>query len=199
MKNSIKNKPSTILFAMRHGPTTWNLEKRIQGNVETDIVKDAIKPYFQRIKAAKISQPDVIIVSGLKRTTQTAKELIKYNNWTDIAIFIDKDFNERKWGIFEGLSIEAAQDRFFSDPAIKKDFPNAKDWDDGTFKVANGESMNEVAQRVKPALLRALKKYRGKTILLVLHAGVLVSLGLDFQKISRMDFTYEGKMTVKTV
>lgn len=182
---------------MRHSPTTWNLNKRIQGNVETDIVEEAIEPYFEKINAEKIPRPDAIIVSALKRTTQTANALIQYRKWPMIPIHQDVRFNERQWGIFEGVPIAEAWERFQNDPQIRSAFPDAKDWDEKDFKVEGGESIEEVAERVKPALIDVSKKYEGMKILFVLHAGVLVSLGLDYHKIHFGMLTANGNL-IKT-
>lgn len=188
---------TTTLWTMRHGPTTWNVEKRIQGNVETDIRLDKINEYFEKIGASKLPQPDVIIVTGLSRTEQTAKALIKYRNWIDIPIQKDSRLNERKWGIFEGMLIEEARIRFVSDPEIRKEFPDVTNWDEPHFKVSGGESIADVGQRVKPAFLNIAKQFKGKTILTILHAGVLVSLGLEFTKITKCFLTQAGEIKVK--
>lgn len=184
----------TRVWLVRHGPTTWNIERRIQGNVETDIRQDRIEEYFDRIGALSLPQPDVIIVSGLKRTEQTAKALIKYNSWTEITIEKNPQLNERKWGIFEGMPIDEARERFENDPKIRKDFPNAKDWDEPDFKVDGGESIAEVANRVQPVFSEVVKKYSGKKILFVLHAGVLVSLGLEFDQITECILLHNGDL-----
>jgi broad specificity phosphatase PhoE len=188
MRKSTKNtqdKTTPHVWAMRHGPTTWNVEKRIQGNVETDIRPDKIEEYLTSINAASIPQPDIIFISELKRTEQTAKALQQYNHWQDIPLYKDKRLNERKWGIFEGMLIAEAREKFENDPSIRKQFPNVKDWDEPDFKVEGGESIAEVGARAIPAVREVFATYKDKKILFILHAGVLVSLGLDFTKISR--------------
>lgn len=188
---------TTTLWTMRHGPTIWNVEKRIQGNVETDIRPDKIESYFEQIAAKTLPRPDIIIVTGLSRTEQTAKALIKYRNWANIPIHKDPRLNERKWGIFEGVLIEEARKRFETDPDIREDFPDVTDWDEPDFKVSGGESIAEVGQRVKPAFTDIAKQFEGKNILTILHAGVLVSLGLEFTKITECFLTQEGELKVK--
>lgn len=188
---------TTTLWTMRHGPTTWNVEKRIQGNVETEIRLDKIEAYFEQIAATNLPQPDIIIVTGLSRTEQTAKALMKYRDWIDIPIHKDPRLNERKWGIFEGVLIDEARKRFETDPEIRKEFPDVTDWDEPDFKVSGGESIAEVGQRIKPAFADIAKQFNGKNILTILHAGVLVALGLEFTKITECFLTQIGEVKVK--
>ncbi|MBA3723714.1 MAG: histidine phosphatase family protein [Candidatus Levybacteria bacterium] len=184
---------TTTVYAMRHGPTTWNLQKRIQGNVETDIVIDEIDSYFDRIHAEALPEPDLVVISDLKRTEQTAKALYRYRNWRNLVLQKRKKLNERRWGILEGAKIEDAKQQLFDNAAIRLEYPAiqtvedvGKVWDSDNFVVDGGESIRDVRQRVKVVVNEIVKEYNGKTILFIVHAGVLVSLGLDYQKISRI-------------
>jgi broad specificity phosphatase PhoE len=55
------------------------------------------------------------------------------------------------------------------------------------FKVDGSESMDEVAARVSPALLSLRDEFPGEILLLISHAGVMISQGLDHRVINQVD------------
>jgi broad specificity phosphatase PhoE len=57
-------------------------------------------------------------------------------------------------------------------------------------KSKGSESMDEVAARVTPALLSLRDEYPGKRILVVVHAGVMISQGLDHRVINEVSVGY---------
>ena len=197
----------TTIWVMRHGPTTWNKEGRIQGNVETDILEGQIIPYFQKLGVEVIPQPEIILLSALKRARQTAEALISFRQWSEIPLVTDARLNERRWGIFEGMLTSTAREKIFREQAFHKGFPvpnNLEDatklWDTKGYKVKGGEAIDEVALRVKPALAEIVKKYAGKKILFISHAGVLISLGLNPHVITRFTITVnDGEIVLRDI
>lgn len=181
----------TTLYILRHGPTSWNVEGRIQGNVDIDILPDRIDGYLQKVGAESLPCPDAFVVSGLKRTEQTARAILAYRQWNEgIPVYKDERLNERRWGIFEGVSDREARQRARLDPELRKEFPKIQTEEDVDtawetyFKAPGGESIPEVAARVLPVLQEITDRFTGKKIIVVLHAGVLISLGLDLNGIS---------------
>ncbi len=190
----------TTIWAMRHGPTTWNVEKRIQGNVDTDIIPEKLNAYFQQLGVEILPQPDVIVLSEMKRATQTANALQAYRHWPEIPLHKDVRLNERGWGILEGIPTSEARQRMLQEPDLRIGFPIPKNlqdvaklWDTDGYKVKGGESIDEVAQRVKTAFSEIEKRYIGKKILFISHAGVLISLGLDHHMITQFTITENNK------
>lgn len=202
-------KPRTRVFVMRHGPTTFNKEKRVQGNVDTDIVSAHSVAFFERIGAKNIPKPDVIVISGLKRARQTADALQQYLGWSDIEIIVNEGFNEKKWGVMEGLTHAEARNLLLQDEELVQKYPYLETeetlktvWDDQTFKPpGGGESLEEVAVRVKEALKELYNLYPNKNVLLVTHAGVLQTQGLDFGKVSQVNISRNesGNLAVEKI
>lgn len=174
---------ATHVQMVRHARTQWNLDARIQGNVDLDIVQDPehIAAYFDTTDAHEIAKPDVIVVSGLKRTEQTARALMAYNGWEgDIPIVTHTAFNERKWGILEGLTRDEA----------RKLYPDIDECiDKRTFKAEGGESLDEVEERIQTGLVDIRRIYPGKNVLVVSHAGVMLSLGENPNQVANMTVT----------
>lgn len=185
-----KDKETQVWF-MRHAPTSWAREKRIQGNVDTDISLEEVTDYFKNIGVDSLSRPDVIVVSGLQRTLQTANALKSYKNWEELEVIKNPAFNERKWGVLEGKTHEEARALLLQTEGIVQSFPYVKDaqefekvWNDPNFRAPGGETLDEVGDRVKLGLLELQDKFPGKNILLIVHIGVFQTQRLDSQRIS---------------
>ena len=88
-----------IIF-VRHGQTSWNVEKRLQGQTNesklTEYGKKQAKELRRRLD--KIDY-DVIISSPLERTMETAKIINKHKQK---EIIISNEIIERSYGSIEG-------------------------------------------------------------------------------------------------
>ena len=83
----------------RHGQTTWNAERRFQG--QSDIPLDATGQ-AQAERAARLLaglRPDMIVSSDLSRAASTAAPLAQL---TGLDVILDKDLRERHGGQWEG-------------------------------------------------------------------------------------------------
>src|SRR5687767_10322687 len=84
------------IYLLRHGETEWNVEGRIQGQLDVPLsgvgIKQALgwRPYFDRINLAGIYS------SILSRATETAFLA------TGRLPCLIPDFNERCWGELQG-------------------------------------------------------------------------------------------------
>jgi 2,3-bisphosphoglycerate-dependent phosphoglycerate mutase len=196
-------KGETKVYFLRHAPTSWNKEGRIQGNVQTDVTPELVLEHLKKSGADQLLKPDLIVVSELGRTEQTANILKEYKGWGELEIVKNAAFNERKWGIMEGKTHEEARLLLLQNSELVQKFPYINDpkefeqiWNDLNFKAEGGESLGEVGERVKMGLKELQEKYPGKNILLVTHAGVLQTQGLDFQKISPLTVKRNGEEVV---
>ncbi len=196
-------KPKTHMWIMRHAPTVWNKEpKRIQGTADTDIEQEEISAFFERIHAKEIPKPDLIVVSGLQRTIQTGTALKEYRQWEDVDIVSVPAFNERKWGILEGLTHKEARERLREDRDIIEKYPDLANpdvstqdamqpiWDDPTFKApGGGESLKEKKREVDTAFRDLLKQYGNKKMLLVTHMGVLQTQQIEDKGVTNVSLS----------
>ena len=114
---------------------------------------------------------DEIYASNSFRAIGTAKYIAEYNN---LKIKLDPRINERDFGI-EKLS------------ELPDDFTKLS-FDDKTFKVNNGESLNDVDKRLKSFVTDILNK-NNKSIVIVLHGIILLSYLKDVCEI----FEFDGK------
>jgi probable phosphoglycerate mutase len=121
----------------RHGQTTWNAERRFQG--QSDIPLDATGQ-AQAQRAARLLaglRPDMIVSSDLSRAAKTAATLARL---TGLDVILDKDLRERHGGQWEGLT----------DTEIRARYPA----EHATWNPPDGEPTLVVADRVAGALRR---------------------------------------------
>lgn len=161
----------TRLYIIRHGTTDFNKQNRYLGRTDLSLTNSGreqafnIKNYIEKLGV------DIVISSPLKRATETA-EIIKPTN---IRIIVDFAFIERSVGIYEGLTKEEARkkhpDLFAKN--ITRIFNKAP---------TGGETILEVQRRVFIGLDKIKKIYRGKNILIVMHAFVAKVVDKYFNK-----------------
>jgi probable phosphoglycerate mutase len=144
----------------RHGQTTWNAERRFQG--QSDIPLDAVG-LAQAERAARLLaglHPDLIVSSDLSRAASTAAPLARL---TGLDVILDKDLRERHGGCWEGLT----------DTEIRTRYPA----EHASWNPPDGEPTLAVADRVSAALRRIATAVSEATGTRSSGLGVVVSHG----------------------
>lgn len=153
---------------MRHGKTTWNAEKRIQGRGNSPLTQEGVTTCraWAAFLAARVPYWHRLVVSPLQRAIDTAHIL---NAELALPIDIETGFREQNWGQWEGLTVED----------IKENFPGELErrvqggWD---FRPPGGESRLEVLQRVLETTQLQASQWPGQNLLVVSHLGVIKGL-----------------------
>ncbi|MES2586256.1 MAG: histidine phosphatase family protein [Pseudomonadota bacterium] len=156
---------TTELCLIRHGETSWNAERRLQGH--TDIPLNArgmlqARQMAQALKDIKLTF-DVLYTSDLKRAADTANAVVELFG---VDAQIDSELRERNFGALQGLSISEA-------PLKRPDIWQAHITRDLEHDLEGGESIRQFALRVQNALDKIQARHAGKTILIVSHGGTL--------------------------
>ena len=144
----------------RHGQTTWNAERRFQG--QSDIPLDATGQ-AQAQRAARLLaglRPDMIVSSDLSRAANTAAPLAQL---TGLDVILDKDLRERHGGQWEGLTDTEIRERYPAEHA--------------SWNPPDGEPSLTVADRVAAALRRIATAVSEDTRTGGSGLGVVVSHG----------------------
>jgi broad specificity phosphatase PhoE len=145
------------LVLWRHGQTTFNAERRFQG--QSDVPLNAVgldqasraAPYLAALR------PAAIYSSDLSRASVTADAL---GQLTGLPVQLDKDLRERGGGSWEGKT--AAE--------IAADFPQAY----AAWAPPDGETAASVADRASAALERIADSLPGGSLAVVVgHGGAL--------------------------
>lgn len=128
----------TRVALLRHYPTAWNAEQRLQGRSDIPIT-DAARAALRGLALPAPWDTARIISSPLSRARETAEIL------RGAPVATDHRLVELSWGVWEG---HLAKD-LLADPEI--DFRPTHEWG-WTTRAPEGESAEEAWARVKPAL-----------------------------------------------
>jgi broad specificity phosphatase PhoE len=104
MVKDMISREKTWFGLIRHAKTQWNLEKRIQGKNDPGLCPEGIEQVEKWGKILKNAETwDRIVVSGLRRTWETAEIINK-----DLNLPIEKDprLNEQDWGAWNGKTYQ---------------------------------------------------------------------------------------------
>ncbi|AZI89000.1 phosphoglycerate mutase GpmB [Kosakonia sp. CCTCC M2018092] len=161
------------VYLVRHGETLWNAERRIQGQSDsplTDKGETQARQVAERAKALGITH---IITSDLGRTRRTA-EIIADICGCDVTL--EPRLRELNMGVLERRPLDSLTEE---EEGWRRQLVNGTA--DG--RIPEGESMQELSERMHAALAACLELPQGSRPLLVSHGmalGCLVStiLGL---------------------
>ena len=153
----------TRIFAIRHGETAWNVDNRIQGQL--DVPLNATGRWQAGRLAAALADEDIATVycSDLARARQTAEALAQHGRR---ALVAERDLRERHFGIFEGLTWRE----------IEAHWPvQSERWRrrDPAFGPEGGETLEQFYARSVEAATRLARRHAGEAIALVAHGGVM--------------------------
>lgn len=158
-----------IALLVRHGETTWNRDKRIQGWAPTGLTDRG------RTQAEKTGQAiaesydlDSAVVSDLRRCCETAENLLEP---FDVSVEQDSRWRERDFGVCQGLHYDEFGSQF-PEYSISKSGEDALDR-----RPERGESVYDMRDRVVAAWTDLVESAgTDDTILVVTHGGPLVVL-----------------------
>ena|SRR5512134_1361620 len=164
----------TTLIVIRHGETAWNREKRMQGTTDTqlsDVGREQARALGRRLAGSGFA---ALYTSDLARARDTARAIAEH---TGRDIVTDPRLQERRFGIFEGLTVEEIVARY---PDEHARFASR----DPDYAVPGGESARSFTQRCIGCLAEIAIRHRGTEVVVVTHGLVLDSLyraahGLD--------------------
>lgn len=156
---------TTKLCLIRHGETTWNAERRLQGHTDIPLNNKGIqqaRQMAQAIKNTKLSF-DALYTSDLKRAADTANAIVELFG---VEARVDSALRERHFGALQGLTIQEA-------PLLQPTIWQAHIARDLEHELDGGESIHQFALRVQTVLDKIHEQHTGQTILLVSHGGTL--------------------------
>ena len=151
------------LYLVRHGQTIANAERRFQGHKDfplSEIGEEQARRVANRLANITL---DCIYSSDLGRAITTA-EVVAANH--GIEVQQNKLFREYSWGVFDGLTLADAEDRY---PHVMK--KNVEDW--GMVDIPEKEVYSEFLVRAENALQLLIDRHMGKQVLVVSHGRFL--------------------------
>ena len=153
----------TRIIAIRHGETAWNVDTRIQGQLDIPLSANGRWQAERLAAALKHEAVDAIYASDLARAWETAQYIGLAQG---LEVMKEADLRERSFGDFEGKTFAE----------IKLLLPEqSMRWRtrDPEFVPAGGESLTDLRHRVVTAAERLAARHPGELIALVGHGGVM--------------------------
>jgi probable phosphoglycerate mutase len=155
---------ATRIIAVRHGETAWNVDTRIQGQIDIGL-NDKGRWQAQRVAQALAEETlDAVYSSDLSRAHATAQAIAAVQG--DLPVQTHKGLRERGFGKFEGHTYAAIEAQWPEESRL---------WRirDPEFAPDGGESPLQVMARVGLAVNDIAARHPNQQIVLVAHGGVM--------------------------
>jgi broad specificity phosphatase PhoE len=157
-----------ILHLIRHGQTSWNAEKRLQGHADIALNEEGLAE-AELVAQEFASRPlSAIYSSPLQRAHHTA-QIINHSHRHPIKLY--DGLKESTYGSFDGILVEEYQRKCAE---IIPDFHQLNYQEHLHFKIAeDAESYFEVYQRAKLVLDEIIQNHLGQEVVVVSHGGLI--------------------------
>jgi probable phosphoglycerate mutase len=158
---------ATRIIAVRHGETAWNVDTRIQGQIDIALND---KGHWQAARLGEALADEAIAriyTSDLSRAQATAQAIAcKTSDPVAREVQLHPGLRERGFGIFEGQThAQIAQQWPAENLRWKQRDPH--------FAPPGGETPEQLRDRVARTLAELAHPHVGEQIVLVAHGGVL--------------------------
>jgi len=154
-------KELVTLVLWRHGLTTYNLERRFQGQADVPLNEVGRAQAAGAARYLAAMRPSAIYSSDLSRASATADALARL---TGLPVLLDKDLRERSGGSWEGLTAVEIAERY---PVERM-----------TWSPPDGESAIAVADRASAALERIADATPDGSLAVVVGHGAAMGLAV---------------------
>jgi probable phosphoglycerate mutase len=153
----------TRILAVRHGETAWNVDRRLQGQIDISL-NSLGQEQARRLAEALAEEPlDAIVTSDLVRARDTAQAVA---DRTGLPLTLDAGLRERNFGNFQGHTYDEVEKLWPEESARwRRREPD--------FGAQGGETLQGFYDRCVATAERLAQAHAGQTLLLVTHGGVL--------------------------
>jgi broad specificity phosphatase PhoE len=156
----------TELWLVRHGQTDWNIAGRYQGQADIPLNEAGIQQANQAATKLVGKTFSALYSSDLSRAYRTAK-IISIS--VGLPVRIDQRLREINQGAWEGLNYKQVVARFSPKEELSiEDITNER--------APGGESIYQVAERMKLAADDIAAQHNGDAVLVVSHGLAIATL-----------------------
>jgi probable phosphoglycerate mutase len=154
----------TRIIAVRHGETAWNVDTRIQGQLDIGL-NDHGHWQARQVGQALAAEPvTAVYASDLQRAWHTAQRIAEA---TGAPLQPELGLRERGFGLFEGKTFQEIEQAWPEQASQWR--RRVPEW----VPPEGGESLLLVRERVAETVQRIAARHPGELIVLVAHGGVL--------------------------
>ena len=156
---------ATRIIAIRHGETAWNVDTRIQGQLDIDLNDKGRWQAQQAGRALADEAIDAVYASDLQRAFNTAQTIARVAA-PHVQVQAHQGLRERAFGKFQGQTYAAIQEQWPEEARL---------WRirDPHFAPDGGETPTQVLERVAHTVNEIAARHLGQQIVLVSHGGVM--------------------------
>ena len=173
MENREKTDDMTTVYLVRHGTTDWNKALRYQGRADNPLDEEGerqgacLEDYFREIPI------DLGVTSPLQRARKTLMYCLKGQKH-EVPVIVEPDVIEIDFGEIDGLTGEEIKARY---PEFYRMY--VLDEDRGRSQAPGGESLVQVYDRMRDAVLRIAAEHRGEKVVIASH-GTAIQTFLNY-------------------
>ncbi len=153
----------TRFYLVRHGQTFFNVEHRIQGQMESDLTPEGEQQAIALNKKLKDVSFSALYVSPLRRTRRTAELLA--DGFGLEPIFAD-ELKEILMGDWQGWLVSDLEEKYKEELDVFYHHPES-------FSRPTCETYQQVRDRASSFIEEAAKKHQGENVLVVTHGALL--------------------------
>jgi probable phosphoglycerate mutase len=151
------------MILLRHGETTWNVEGRYQGHLDSPLTprgESQARALARRLAGMKFT---ALYSSDLGRAGRTASIIAQA---TGREVRTDPRLRERHLGIFQGLLKSEIKQKLADEYRLFKTAGPDR-------AMPGGESARQSAERCLACLEEIARRHAGETIVVVAHGGTI--------------------------
>jgi broad specificity phosphatase PhoE len=149
----------TTIFLARHGESDWNVERRFQGHTDRPLTERGREQAHALAGLVAGEKIDAIYTSPLMRARETAEIVAAGTGLEPVAL---PELREVDTGSWSGLSRGEVEARF------PEGFAR---WRSGGSGWEDGETYEEMADRVQGALRKIAEEHPEGRVLVISHGG----------------------------
>lgn len=158
----------TLIYLIRHGQTSYNLERRFQGQLDVPLSEEGERQ-AQAVASWLADQPvkfGALYSSDLQRALTTARTIGERLGLVPEQVEALREIHVGEW---QGLVSDEIEARYPGQLSLWRDQAPG-------FRVPGGETTAQVQQRILSWYVDAITKHRGQAIIAVSHGMALSSL-----------------------
>jgi 2,3-bisphosphoglycerate-dependent phosphoglycerate mutase len=164
----------TVLRLVRHGESTWNLARRIQGQSPeagplTPLGRGQVRATGELLLETAPGAA-VVVSSDLQRARESALIIAAA---LGLPACCDPGLRERRFGDLEGRCLDDRLGEGTVEDAVERL------WSDPWLRPPGGESVLEVHRRVRSTLVGLAARWPGREIVVVTHGGAIRVAGAE--------------------
>ncbi|XP_012703384.1 phosphoglycerate mutase-like protein 4 [Setaria italica] len=156
----------TEVVVVRHGETSWNASRIIQGQMDPELNETGKQQAIMLARRlSKEAKPAAVYSSDLKRAAETAQTIATACHVSNLVF--DQSLRERHMGDLHGLKFD---DAVSTKPEAYKAFSA----DDRNQEIpGGGESLDQLSERCVSYLNTIADKHKGERVVVVSHGAAI--------------------------